>query len=261
MALELVTGFAGKAHITSKQTALFNAALAGTGDYLLGTQSKLSAKMTTANKMTIQPGDVLMQGHHITSDSAATVTIESGASGYKRNDLVCIKYTKNASTGVESVAWVVKKGTATTGTAADPSYTKGDILNGGAATNEMPVYRVSLNGITPSAPVLLLEEFQSLDELRDSISPVNLNLSSNLEITVYPLLGLGVCALLPTTYTSGWHEISTLPAGYRPKQIYRAAAASSYNEVGRFSINPDGTINISASASRDGWSAVAVWRF
>ena len=170
--MELVTGFAGTAHIDPVDTAHVHAASFGPGAYLLDTQNKLAAELETANKLVIDKGDLMIQGHHFTVIEPEDVALQSGVSGQKRNALVCAKYNKDANTGVETGSWVVKYGDSTTGTPTDPTVTTGDILDGGALVHEEPVYRIEYDGITPSYPILLLDEFTNNASFRDSISPV-----------------------------------------------------------------------------------------
>ena len=143
MGIELVTGFTGKAHISSLDVAKFNAGALGPGEYVFAgvKDDKLKATMASSNKVHISSGNAMMQGRHFWVDAAGVdLTVQTGTQGQKRNDLVVARYAKNASTGVESVSLVVIKGTPTTGTPADPSYTRGDILNGNALTNDMPLW-------------------------------------------------------------------------------------------------------------------------
>lgn len=168
--MELVTGFAGTAHVDPVDSAHLNAAAFGPGAYLLGTQNKLKASLKTANKLVVDTGDLMIQGHHFTVVEPEEVSLQSGVSGKKRNALVCARYNKTESTGVESASWVVKYGTSTTGTPTDPKVTTGNILNGVASVHEEPIFRIEYNGITPGNPILLVPEFQSASEFRTSIA-------------------------------------------------------------------------------------------
>lgn len=147
--LHLVTGYAGEAHITADDQGSLNAAVFGEGQFVLNRGNKFSANVVTNNQIKVLDGDILMQGRHIRMNSGSFVelTIENGAQGYYRNDLIVARYTKNSSTGVEDCNLVVIKGTATTGTASDPEYTSGDIIGGNALQNDMPLYRVPINGL------------------------------------------------------------------------------------------------------------------
>lgn len=173
MAIELVTGFAGKAHITSLDTAKFNAGAFGAGNYVFAGvgDGKLKATMTSSNKVHIASGNGMMQGRHFVVDAAGVdLTVQTGTQGQKRNDLVVARYSKNASTGIESVDLVVIKGTPTTGTPVDPAYNKGDVLNGTALVTDMPLWRIPLNGITVGAPVQMFKDFTSAKDAWDSVS-------------------------------------------------------------------------------------------
>ena len=171
MACELVTGLGEEPHISAEQIGLFNVALVGAGDYLLNTQDKLAATIPTANSITIGTGDVSMQGRHITVPEPETLTIGSGTTGYNRIDLVVIRYTKDPVTGIEKTELDIIRGEATTGTPSEPSYTTGNIRTGGALLNELPIYRITISGITPQEPVLLLDNvLASLSQLQEGLA-------------------------------------------------------------------------------------------
>ena len=119
MGIELVTGFTGKAHISSLDVAKFNAGAFGSGEYVFAgvKDDKLKATMASSNKVHISSGNAMMQGRHFWVDAAGVdLTVQTGTQSQKRNDLVVARYAKNASTGVESVSLVVIKGSPTTGT-------------------------------------------------------------------------------------------------------------------------------------------------
>lgn len=170
--MELVTGFAGTAHVDPVDSAHLNAAAFGPDAYLLDTQNKLEASLETANKLVINTGDLMIQGHHFTVVESEEVALQSGVSGQKRNALVCARYDKAEGTGVESASWVVKYGTSTTDTPTDPTVTTGNILDGVDSVHEEPIFRIEYDGITPGNPILLVPEFQSASEFRTSIDQV-----------------------------------------------------------------------------------------
>lgn len=169
MAFDGVFAFQGKDHITASQLGRIVEGVAGKGRYVLPTLNQMTAEMQTANKVRVGTGDLVMDGRVVTNEAAVDLTVESGTSGYKRNDLVVCRYTKNASTGVENFAAEVVKGTPTTGTAADPKVTEGDISTGSASA-VMPLWRIPLNGITPGAPVRIAPVASTLRTLGDSVS-------------------------------------------------------------------------------------------
>lgn len=171
MGVHLVTGKAGAAHITGESWGALNAAIVGNGDYIAsGIGGKLAVTLATTNKVHVADGMMFMQGRQIMVEAGGVdLVIENGAQGQKRNDLVVMRYEKS-SAGIESGTLRVAKGTPTSGTPADPTLTKGNILTGGASVNEVAIARVSLDGITPSAPVRLIEEIQSAKDAWDSVS-------------------------------------------------------------------------------------------
>lgn len=148
--LHLVTGYGGKAHITAEDHGSFNAAVFGSGSYVLDRGNKFSATVVSSNTIRINDGDLLMQGRHVrlAENSYIDLTIENGAQGAQRNDLIVARYQKNTSTGVEECSLVVIKGTAAASNPKDPSYTVADIINNHAAQADFPLYRVPISGLT-----------------------------------------------------------------------------------------------------------------
>ena len=121
MTIELVDGKAGTAHISSEDKAIIHQAKFGAGDMVFEWGDAMSCTMQSANKAVIGTGCASIQGldWHITN--AETVTIQSGASGKNRNDIICAHYHREASTGIEKVELMVFKGTPSDGTAVDPT--------------------------------------------------------------------------------------------------------------------------------------------
>ena len=165
--MNLVTGYIGSNHVTSNDVGSFNAAIFGGGQYILNRGQKFAATVETNNKLRIHDGDLIMQGRHvrINEGDIVDITIENGATDYNRNDLVVARYTKSASSGVEAVDLVVIKGTPVIGAAEDPAYTVGDIVNDGAMLNDMPLYRVEINGLSLVKVTFLAEEAQSMESI------------------------------------------------------------------------------------------------
>lgn len=147
--MNLVTGYTGQAHVTAADDGALNAALVGTWQCVMPIGNMLQASVITNNSVRVQDGDALMQGRHIRIEPGSYVdlTIENGTIGYYRNDLIVIRYEKESSTGIESANLVVIKGTPNTQAGIDPSYNVGDILYSGAIANDMPLYRVVLEGL------------------------------------------------------------------------------------------------------------------
>ena len=149
MALHLITGYAGEEHITSADQGAYNMGTFGDGEFVLDRGNKFEATVVSNNLITIADGEALMQGRFIKMimGTSEEVTIENGSQGMNRKDLICIRYEKNSSTGIETASFVVKKGTESSSTPADPAYTTGDITDGQDLVNEMPLYRINLEGL------------------------------------------------------------------------------------------------------------------
>lgn len=261
MGIELVTGFTGKVHISSLDVAKFNAGALGPGEYVFAgvKDDKLKATMASSNKVHISSGNAMMQGRHFWVDAAGVdLTVQTGTQGQKRNDLVVARYAKNASTGVESVSLVVIKGTPTTGTPADPSYTRGDILNGNALTNDMPLWRIPLNGITVGTPVQLFQEFVSAKDAWGSVSHESyyqtneaLDPASGIAISgggikvVGGIAALNICVVANAAASAGSYVgIGTLKPGCRPS-MPAICGSSEYKGI----VEPTGAVIVRMDSS------------
>jgi hypothetical protein len=158
--LHLVTGHAGTAHVTAADHGSLHAAIFGEGSYVLNRGSKLATTITSNNSIRVADGDIIMQGRHIRLNEGSYVdlAVENGTQGMFRNDLIVVRYTKDSVSGVEDCNLVVIKGTAKSGSASDPEYTSGDIINDHVLLAEMPLYRIPLDGLNVQTLVPLYTE-------------------------------------------------------------------------------------------------------
>lgn len=170
MTMNLITGKAGAPHITSSDQGAMQAGLVGNGNYLLqGSDGKFPAvTMQSANKALIPVLNLVIEGRYARVTAAETVTIESGVTGQHRNDLICVKYTRN-SNNIETIALAVLKGTATSDTAADPTVPSGSILNN-SGTVWIPIARIPISGITAGTPVMLVKQLPPMSQLWNSVT-------------------------------------------------------------------------------------------
>lgn len=152
--MKIVTGHTGTDHLTANDMQAFNQGIFGTGNYVLDIGSKFAATITDSTHISIADGEGVMQGVHfrIARGQSDTVNIDAGTTGTNRMDLICARYQKNASTGVESVSLVVIKGTGTSGTPTAPEITSGDIVSGDLVA-DFPLYSVELTGVNLDTPV------------------------------------------------------------------------------------------------------------
>lgn len=173
MTMNLITGKAGAPHITSSDQGAMQAGLVGNGNYLLqGGDGKFPAvTMQSANKALIPVLNLVIEGRYARVTAAETVTIESGVTGQNRNDLICVKYTRD-SNNIETIALAVLKGTATSDTAADPTVPSGSILNN-SGTVWIPIARIPISGITAGTPVMLVKQLPPMSQLWDSVTQMD----------------------------------------------------------------------------------------
>lgn len=168
MSLEIITGKTGEPHIDSEDIGAYNAYTIGKDSYLL---NGLNMSITNANTLHVGTGEVLFQGRHVRiKGNGEDVAIANGTTGYKRNDILCLKYQKfPQNSDVESISLELIKGTPTTGTPADPAITTGSILNGDTVVY-LKLARIVVNGLTPAAPVKLLGTVKTLAETNKSLA-------------------------------------------------------------------------------------------
>ncbi len=228
MAFDGVFAFQGKNHITASQLGRLVQGTAGDGRYVLPTQDRLQATMQTANKVVIGSGDLVMDGRYVTNEAGAELTVESGTSGYNRNDIVALRYSKDGSTGVESFEPVVIKGAPVTGTAADPAVDAGAISDGSSEAL-MPLWRIPIRGLAPGTPERIATVGKTLTEIGDSVSQFK---SGYVMRTVgtgsFEFCRVGGIVVMnmyniAANVSGSWDTklVGTVPEGFRPKNQLR----------------------------------------
>lgn len=178
MAMELVTGYAGKAHVTSYQDAAIQAGIVGVDNGVLSYVGQgMKAVATSANNIRIYDGVALIGGKAVVidRDTYQDVAIANGTVGKYRNDIIYIKYTKDAFTGVESVTFDVKQGAAGN-SGIDPALTTNNLYSTGTLTSEIPFKRVRLNG-------LAIESVENMHDIVPSLSELNRNLPQGIPLS------------------------------------------------------------------------------
>lgn len=157
MALDLVTGYQGKNHVTAEQWADFNRGVYGDAA-ILPIGNRMQVEIQTANQITVKDGTGVFDGRqvYIGYGESENIAIESGTQEMLRNDIVVIEYTKDESTGVESAAFKVIAGTPAASDPADPSYQDMDIRTG-VFVSQKPFCRVRLNGVAIEGVDMLVE--------------------------------------------------------------------------------------------------------
>lgn len=234
MTMNLITGKAGAPHITSSDQGAMQAGLVGNDNYLLqGSDGKFPAvTMQSANKALIPVLNLVIEGRYARVTAAETVTIESGVTGQNRNDLICVKYTRG-SNNIETIALAVLKGTATSGTAADPTVPSGSILNN-SGTVWIPIARIPISGITAGTPVMLVKQLPPMSQLWDSVTLTRSNQNWNVNYRTALVGKLLIVAFHAIRVGSDWNAakewetspLFTLPAGLEAAFEVHCAAVS-----------------------------------
>lgn len=183
MGAHCITGYAGKEHITAADQGMYNAGTLGTGKYVLPIGSMFEAVTITNNLIKIKDGCLVNQGRNINIavNDYEECEIDNGIQALKRNDLIVIRYEKNADTGIETASTIVIKGVSGE-TAVDPEYTEGNIFNGDNV-DDFPLYRVKLEGLNITAVEPLFNtivSFKGLIDMVDSLNEGYANLNTNL---------------------------------------------------------------------------------
>lgn len=149
MAVNIVTGMTGRAHITSDDDRARNAWVAGSGKIVFQHGRCFDADIQNNNLIRIRDGVLMNQGTQIAIElnDYEDVVIENGISGTNRQDLIVMRYEKNADTSLETAKLVVIKGEQSD-TPTDPPYVSGNILDGGDLVDDFPLYRVKIESLT-----------------------------------------------------------------------------------------------------------------
>ena len=132
------------------------ASVFGTGRFVIEQGDDFAAVLESANSLLIKTGACFFDGRYFRITAAETLSLDSGAQGVNRCDLAGFKYSYNSGTGVETMVPYVVKGTATSGTPSDPTYTDGNIL-AGATDAFWPLYRITWTGISNSISDVLFK--------------------------------------------------------------------------------------------------------
>lgn len=150
MAIELITGHADAAHVSSADARAFNAhTISDTSCCFLDGEPTLT--MADANTLTIGACEMLAQGAHVRITGTESLTIQSGTQSYTRIDVVNLHYEQDEDTGVETVELQVVTGTPAASNPETPTteYTGLSILDGERIV-DIPIAQVTVAGLTPT---------------------------------------------------------------------------------------------------------------
>ena len=212
--LHLVTGFSGQPHVSAAdQGSLFEALIRG-GEFVLEAGAKFSASIVTNNQIRVNDGEMMMQGRHVKLNPGAYVdlAIENGSQGYRRSDLVVIRYTRTPDSGIEECNLVVLKGTPAETNPADPEYTTGNLNAEGALQHDFPLYRVSLSGLVLEGVTALFKTEKSIFD--SALRLVGGSMAGNIAMSGYKVTGLGTPSANGDAVSMKYAKENFAPSGF-----------------------------------------------
>lgn len=237
--MKIVTGYTGQPHISSNDQQAFNQGIFGSGNNVLDIGNRFDATLTNANTVTILDGEGVIQGVHfrIEPGLTETVNIANGTVGTYRNDLICARYTKNESTGIENVSLVVIQGTPDATDPQLPDYNTGNILEG-ATIVDFPLYLVQINGITPVLKRRYIPSCTLPQSAKHALTPTSGTPGLG-GCYYYTILSTVVVRVSVTGLTPGdfYEGIVTVP--FAPE--YGMSLVSAYGSIG---VDDEGKVNI-----------------
>lgn len=217
MAIELVTAYKGKDHVTAEQWADFNRGIYGDAA-ILPVGNKMETAIQTANQITVKDGVAVIDGRqvYIGYGESENIAIQSGTQGKLRRDIVVLEYKKEEVSGVETVQFKVITGTPADSDAKDPSVQDMDIRTG-VFTSQKPFCRVRLNGtaIEGVDTLIPVKEFKP----HAFAAPVNNLTGTNPDL-----------ALAATQGREMKKQIDTLNSALTPLEIFVGARAINASE-------------------------------
>lgn len=209
--MEIVTGYAGKAHITAEDWAELNRGIMGADSFVLQTGKAFESELVSNNLLKIYDGCGLLQGRQfvIPAGKSDEITIDNGTQGEKRIDLVVARYSKNEDTKIEAIDIVLIKGTPAATDPAVPAYTNGDI-RAGDLTADMPLYEIELDGINVTEVRKVFKICMTNADLSDSINQLNANsiVETGNKYVKYADGRLVQWGRITITYTDGYGTIT-----------------------------------------------------
>lgn len=108
--MHLVTGYAGKEHVTSDDQGSFNAAFFGKESFILNSKDKFNYEIISNTEIKIKPGDFYAQGRFIRLQNPVILNFEVGNQTENRTDKIYIKYIKDKITEIEECDLIVING-------------------------------------------------------------------------------------------------------------------------------------------------------
>ena len=160
----LITGYWGEPHVTAENDRGINAAMFGTGRFVLPVGEQFKAEYIGNNTVRLYDGKLMDNGAAagIPVGEYVDLLIPEAGQGMNRNDLIIFQYSLDASTLIERGVFMVLSGEETSGVATDPVLSQQDILTNEATLDQMALWRIPVSGTVISSPVKLFEVSKNL---------------------------------------------------------------------------------------------------
>lgn len=205
-ALTVNTAAEAAGHIYAEDDAAIFQSMFG-GDGVLNIGNCLKSTVISNNKVRISDGVVSVGGHigRLSHADYQDMTIENGATGYNRNDIIYARFLTSGN--VDSFILAVKKGTATTGTATDPALVQGNLYEG-AVERDYPLYRVKLSGLSISSVDQLFTVIPTIPDLKAQMEKDKAEINQSLTIIKENLIPFPYCATSTGSYAKSFNSSS-----------------------------------------------------
>lgn len=195
----LITGYWGEPHVTAENDRGINAAIFGTGRFVLPVGEMFRAEYIGNNTIRMYDGKLLNNGAAagIPAGQYVDFTIPEAGQGTSRNDLIVFTYAKDLGTLKETGWFSVVRGTETSGTPTDPALSENDqILSDNADFDQMALWRIPVSGATIGTPEQVFNTRFAGERIATAHSddgasytadlPGICNLYNGLEVTIIP---------------------------------------------------------------------------
>ena len=258
----LITGYWGEPHVTTENDRGINAAIFGTGRFVLPVGEQFKAEYIGNNTVRMYDGKLLDNGAAagIPAGRYIDLSIPEATQGMNRNDLIVFQYSRDIYTLIETGSFIVIRGTETTGTAVDPELSQEDLMSDEAVLDQMVLWRVPVSGVVISDPVKLFSVSKNMKNTGQMIVPAHTEDCINYTATVDGLEGLydGLeITIIPDTANyelSAWLNVN----GFGNARIMQhvSSSLSARQNIEGFSLSPNIPTKLRYEASTNTWLAV-----
>lgn len=131
-----------------------------------GIMGDLTCTKVDNNTVRLSSGGVMNRGHvlRIPDGEQLDLTVDSGASGYKRYDSVVAEFVKGGGEDADTFELKIVKGTPSTGTPAAPTLIHSNLLNKGEK-NQVELFRIYINEVSLSTITQPLDTLPTIPKI------------------------------------------------------------------------------------------------